>query len=316
MTIGDNRGTINNSKKTSDDFIMKPKVDYCFKELMAKKSIRNNFIAALLKKKPEDIRDSELLPTEMLGDYADDKLGILDVRVLLHDGTQLDLEMQVTYVSYWKERTLFYLARMYTSQLHRGDRYDKCKKCIHVSLLNFNLFPGESERYHVVHLRRDNQDKDLFSDLFELQILELSKKSPVVSSDQNSIQEWIRFFGEEKKENFENMAKDNPEIAEAYEELQRLSADDVKRYQYEAREKAILDYNSMLSYSLEKGMEQGLQQGLQEGLQRGREDATLEVIRNLMKSMGWSAETAMENIRIPSEKRKEYLERLSDMPGK
>ena len=323
MTIADNNAIIRKSKSSSDDFIMKPKVDYCFKELMRNQSIRNNFIAALLKKKAEEIKESELLPTEMLGDYADDKLGILDIRVALCDGTQLDLEMQITYVSYWKERTLFYLSRMYTSQLHRGDRYDKCKKCIHVSLLNFDLFPGEPERYHVVHLRRDNQDKELFSDLLELQILELSKRSPEISSDQNSVQEWIRFFGEEKKESFETMAKDNPEIAEAYEELQRLSADDIKRYQYEAREKAIRDYNFMMSINLEKGMEQGLQQGLQkgmeqglqkgmeQGLRQGLDEARIKDISALMKTMGWSAETAMENLQIPQEKRKEYLDLLS-----
>ena len=92
---------------------------------------------------------------------------------------------------------------------------------------------------------------------------------------------------------------------------------------YEAREKAIRDYNFMMSINLEKGMEQGLQQGLQkgmeqglqkgmeQGLRQGLDEARIKDISALMKTMGWSAETAMENLQIPQEKRKEYLDLLS-----
>ena len=66
-----------------------------------------------------------------------------------------------------------------------------------------------------------------------------------------------------------------------------------------------------LQQGLQKGMEQGLQQGLQQGLRQGLDEARIKDISALMKTMGWSAETAMENLQIPQEKRKEYLDLLS-----
>ena len=69
----------------SKDFIMQPKVDYCFKELMEDADIRKGFLSAILNIKPEDIKETILLPTHLRKYDSDDKLGILDVRVLFNN---------------------------------------------------------------------------------------------------------------------------------------------------------------------------------------------------------------------------------------
>ena len=86
-----------NVERNNDNFIMLPTVDFCFKSLMNNPKVRKGFIAALLKKDPESIRETVLLPTMLRQEYPDDKLGVLDVRVLLEDKTQIDMEMQVAY---------------------------------------------------------------------------------------------------------------------------------------------------------------------------------------------------------------------------
>ena len=53
------------------------------------------------------------------------------------------------------------------------------------------------------------------------------------------------------------MAEEDTYINEAYEVLQKLSADERKRLEYEARQKAILDYNSQMSSSREEGIQIG-----------------------------------------------------------
>lgn len=53
------------------------------------------------------------------------------------------------------------------------------------------------------------------------------------------------------------MAEEDTYINEAYEVLQKLSADERKRLEYEARQKAILDYNSQMSSSREEGIRIG-----------------------------------------------------------
>ena len=51
------------------------------------------------------------------------------------------------------------------------------------------------------------------------------------------------------------MAEKDEYIDEAYELLKKMSADDRKRLEYEAREKAVRDYNTQIKSSLERGEE-------------------------------------------------------------
>lgn len=73
------------------------------------------------------------------------------------------------------------------------------------------------------------------------------------------------------REEFEDMAKTNEYLDEAYQELQHLSADDRKRLEYEAREKAIRDYNWMMQSAEEIGLERGMQKGMERGIEKGIE---------------------------------------------
>ena len=79
--------------KAKDNFLMSPKVDYCFKELLAYSEIRKGFIAAILNKDPEEIAETTLMPTILSKDTEDGKYGILDVRVRMKNGSQMDLEI-------------------------------------------------------------------------------------------------------------------------------------------------------------------------------------------------------------------------------
>ena len=65
------------------------------------------------------------------------------------------------------------------------------------------------------------------------------------------------------------MAETDKYIQEAFGELEKLSADERKRLEYEAREKAMRDYNCLMDSAKELGLEQGLQQGLEQGLEQG-----------------------------------------------
>ena len=235
--------------------------------------VRKGFIAALLKKRPEEIRETILLPTILRKESKNEKQGILDVRVLLEDGTQIDLEMQVAYFEYWEKRILFYLGKMYTDQIQKGEPYEKLKKCIHVSILDFVHFPEDEKCYRTIRLC-DVEDGEEYTDLFELQILELSKLPEHVKSGEDIVQ-WMRFFNGKNQEEFETMAKENEYLDEAYQTLKEMSADEQKRLEYEAREKALKDYNSQMSSSLARGLKQGeeigLKRGEEIGLKRGEE---------------------------------------------
>ncbi len=241
--------------KAKDNFLMSPKVDYCFKELLAYPELRKGFVAAILNKEPEEIAETTLMPTILSKDTEDGKYGILDVRVRMKNGSQMDLEMQVAPFEFWNNRVIFYLSKMYTEQVKEGDKYKNLKPCIHVSILNFNLFHEDRTRFREIAFC-DLTTKQKYTDLLEIYVLEL-KKLPQEQKEEPLIIKWMRFLAAESREDFEKMAGEDNYINEAYEVLQKLSADERKRLEYEARQKAIRDYDSQMSSSREEGIRIG-----------------------------------------------------------
>lgn len=183
--------------------------------------------------------------------------------MLLEDGTQMDMEMQVAYYECWAGRSLYYLGKMYTEQLHKGEPYSKLKKCIHVSILDFIYFEEDEECYRKIHFR-DDKTGTVYTDLFELQILELEKlPREVRMRSGEDVVNWMQFFNGKSRKEFEHMVQGKEYLEEAYNTLKEISMDDQKRLEYEARERALKDYNTQMSSAEERGLKQGLEQGVE-----------------------------------------------------
>ena len=254
-----------NETRKKNNFIMLPTVDFCFKELMQNPKIRQGIIAAILNVSPEEIKETELIPTVLRKEHKEDKFGILDVRVQLKDGTQIDIEMQVSFFEFWANRSIFYLSKMYIDSIKSGEDYDQLKKCIHVSILNDTYFPDDDRCYRKITFC-DAKTGEVYSDLMEMHMLELSKLPPEDKNEEGIIL-WMRFLGGKCEEDFKRMAEKDKYIGEAYEELKHISADEEKRREYEQREKNIRDYNSQMKSATRRGREIGFKRGLEEGLQ-------------------------------------------------
>ena len=88
----------------------------------------------------------------------------------------------------------------------------------------------------------------------EIQILELKKLPKEVRTGEDVIL-WMKFFSGKSREEFESVAKANEYLNEAYHTLRTMSADEKKRMEYEARDKALRDYNSQISSAERRGEE-------------------------------------------------------------
>ena len=238
------------------NFVMKPKVDFAFKQIMTDEKARIGFLAAILKIKPEDIKETQLLNTDLKKVHEDDKQGILDVRILMNDDTEADIEIQLSELKVWADRALFYLSKIYADQISTGQNYSVFKKCVSISILNFNLFRGETEFYSCFHIREDTRNF-VYTDKMEFHVLELPKLPRELKEDCSNIELWARFINAERKEEFDMLAQKDPYIASAYEQLQVISQDKEKRLEYEARQKAIWDYNQMMYEAEQRGIKQG-----------------------------------------------------------
>ena len=248
-------------------FLMKPKIDFAFKEIMMDEQARIGFLSAILKLNPEDIQDTKILNTNLCKLHEDEKLGILDVRILMNNNTEIDIEIQLAAMNIWADRALFYLAKMYTEQISAGEDYTLFKKCVSISILDFKLFEQEPEFYSCFHIREDSRHF-LYTDKMEFHVLELPKLPKELKEDSSDIELWGKFINAERKEEFVMLAEKNTYIDSAYQHLQLISQDKEKRMEYEAREKAIRDYN----------------QGILEAEQRGETRATKRIAKTLLLS--------------------------------
>ena len=181
---------------------------------MQNENVRKGIISDILNKRPDEIVNTELLPTILRKDSEDDKYGILDVRV------QLDNEVQID---------------------------------------------------------------------FEMHILELPKLPPEQKSETDLMQ-WMRFLNGKRREDFEKMAKKNSCFEEAYKELDKLSADEKKRLEYEARQKAIRDRDILIKTGENRGRKEIILSMIEAGLPLEQiaeiTKETLETIQELKKKMG------------------------------
>ena len=274
----------------TNTFIMKPKIDFCFKELMEFAEVRRGFIAAVLGISSEEVVSTELKPTHLRVKHQKDKLGILDVHVILNGEIQIDMEIQVTQFLFWRERSLFYLSKMYSDIILAGEGYQALGKCIHVGILDFILFKEDEEYYSCFHLWEDKRRR-IYSDKLEIHIVELPKLAER-EYPETALLKWARFFNAEKKEEFEMVAKTDPHIQKAYDQLLYMSGNEEKRLLYEARQKAINDYNTQMYSNWHDGYSEGEEKKLIELIcKKMKKNCNAEEIADLLEEDKAKVET-------------------------
>jgi hypothetical protein len=123
-------------KTDQGTLLMSPKNDFVFKSIFGdekNKDILSAFLSAVMGIKKVELEDLQLVNLELQREFLEDKLGILDVRVKLKDGTDIDIEIQLSYTKYMAERSLYYWSKMYTSNIKKGDIYSKLGKVVTIN---------------------------------------------------------------------------------------------------------------------------------------------------------------------------------------
>jgi predicted transposase/invertase (TIGR01784 family) len=230
--------------QSDDGFLMSPKIDFVFKLLFGdekNKDILIAFLSDVLRLSEEYFQGIELINNELLRGFAEDRKGILDVRVKTRDGKQIDIEIQILPTEFMPERTMFYWSKMYTSQIKTGDTYDKLKKCITINIVDFICL--KSDKVHSTFHLTEDEDRYKLTDVLEIHFLELPK---IVSEDGfieeiDPVVQWMEFIDAKSKGVMEMLAEKNEKIRKAYDVLQIISKDENARMAYEAREAELRD---------------------------------------------------------------------------
>ena len=102
--------------------------DYAFKRVFGvekNKDILQDLLECILDIPPETIAGLELLDKEFQKELLTEKLGILDIKLRLKDGTFIDIEIQNVWHRDFAERTLYYWSKMYNEGIKQGQDYCK-----------------------------------------------------------------------------------------------------------------------------------------------------------------------------------------------
>lgn len=194
---------------------------------------------------------------ELLPETIEEKLGILDVRVKLPDGSMVDVEMQNVDRKDMEKRMTYYTSRLYTSGIKKGERYKVLKKAIGIAILNFEYFEN-IEEYHTKWKMTEQKYKNRTLEEQEIHFIEIPKFSKMKEKNmENKLEQWLAFIENKDRGLVEMAKKKNEEIKKAEEKFQYLQGDEaLERIAY-LKHKYRLDYNSGISDARDEGVEEG-----------------------------------------------------------
>ena len=209
--------------------------DYMFRAILQKdKQVLKALIAALLYLKKESIHDVVITNPIELGAAISDKDFIWDIRVNLNNAQLIDLEMQMSNEYNWPERSISYAARSF-DQLNSGEEYKEVLPVHSIGFLNFTLFEDQPEFFATYELR-NKKTRHLYSSKFSIHVLDLTRIDLATAEDQNyEIDRWAKLFKAKTWEELRMVAKNNPDLLQASNDLYTVNADEIIRQQARAR---------------------------------------------------------------------------------
>ena len=285
------------------DYLL-PTSDYVFKRIFGDPNNLYDILADFLKAVIPDLQNNELekiilRDTHVLPNIQDDKFCILDVMVELKSGKLIDIEVQVINRKDMEQRTCFYLSHLVSSQLSSGERYKNIKPTIAIIITKYDWIK-DSKSYHNTYKFFDKENNSYFGDTMTIHTIELTKLKN--DDAKNELYNWIKFFNAKSKEEFK-MASDTSEaIAKAVKKVEQLSLDENARKEYEMREKALKDYNSVIfdakAEGIKEGIEKGVKEGIKEGIKEGEMKGKIEAVVELILETKMSVDEAMKILKI------------------
>ena len=245
---------------------------------------------------------TEVKPTDMLiladhtiiADTPDQKQIILDLRVKLDSGENVNIEMQATSQEKFLKRVLFYWAKFHSDNLQRGDDFDQAKPTYSLIFTTFSVL-DKSLKKSITNffMYAENESKARYNEDLNITIVELNK----IPKDHNKLldlrEKWCYFLyysttlSEEARKNLSQ----HEELKMAIRHLDQLKKDKQLHQRALDREMSMvasrLDRQGLLEKGMAKGMEKGKTEGIEkgkaEGMAKGIEKERLAIANRLLK---------------------------------
>ena len=250
------------------------KNDVIFNYLFSHKEILKDFLEACLKEKLDilDVMNQFSLKRA----YYDQKIGVLDIRVKVNDDKLVDIEMQRGKEKHFVKRILLYTGAFIRGQLEVGDKYEKLKNTVMISIQEHTMFEG-TEDYHTVWKLKDEVHPELGNlEGLEIHFIELEKFRKANPDMHEKLNQWLALIDTEDKARVDVAMKENDKVKEAINKVDDFMSDEEAREIVRLREKWQMDYDSSIASAKEDGYEEGHEKGLKDGLAEGIEKGLAE----------------------------------------
>lgn len=268
---------------------LKPLNDFIFKKIFGEEDSKDNLIAllnAILSKNDRDkLETLEIVKNKQLTpELIEDKTGIIDVRAKTADGTQLEIEVQLTNQHNMDKRTLWYWGEIYSEGIRKGDDYKKLAKVITINIVDFEYIKIPNKFHTTFHLWEDEIKDYMLTDVVEVHFIEMEKfrKYNNKNLKEDKLQRWLSFFREDiNEEELKELMEMDIDIKKAEEKIEYLGSDPKTLEIYKARERSLHERANMISSA--------------------KEDKAVEVATNLL-NLGVNEEIVSKATDLPIEK--------------
>jgi predicted transposase/invertase (TIGR01784 family) len=235
---------------------LNPKIDLVFKKIFGteqNKNVLKSLINSVLPK-DEQIVEVTIKNPYNETDFIGDKLSVVDIKATDEKGRWYDIEIQVKEQKFYGKRAIFYLSEIYSNQLRESDSYDKLRKTIIISILDFDYFLND-KRYFRRCCYKDFDTNQLYPELdyADLYFVELRKFDNELKNIKTTLDRWITFLNkatEYDNENLPNELKD-PEIIQAINTIETMSLNAKEREYYESEKKVMRDRDAVMQTAVD-----------------------------------------------------------------
>ena len=168
---------IENMEKEQE--LLKPKIDVVFHSLFRKgnERITKALITSIINEKIEKVELDK--DRYVVGEYPEEKLGIVDMKEELDNGTICDIEIQLSDNKDTAERFWYYWSRIYSGQLVKGKKYSNLNKVIGIIIIDY-IDMNEENRKKVLEIFKncikEDRSKVQIVGFTPLNLLELTRK--------------------------------------------------------------------------------------------------------------------------------------------
>jgi predicted transposase/invertase (TIGR01784 family) len=247
-----------------------PTTDFGFKLLFGReesKEVLKGFLSDVLDL-PNRIADLQYIPPEQLPESPIKRIGIYDVYCVDTAGNRFIVEMQRSWLRYFKERVLFYATFPIIQQIEKGENYDFSLLPVYcVCILDYEL---DDEPYSVRRIQlADVATGRVFYDGLTFVFLELPKFTLSLDEIQTPTDRWLYMLKHMPQLETIPPPLNQEPFPQAFRmaELAALGEEGRKVYRREIR--LISDEKAILESHVYLGRQEGRREGRAEGRREG-----------------------------------------------